>query len=181
MLLIKQKNVWIIHTIIYKAVLSYERLIQGSWKNSTAIITIRSNLFLKLKMAVFGFLLNEHLLGAGALLGSSCGSFQGVLTCELGTERVKIQNHQGSWGWVASPRRSYCPLSIIVSNTDTTRTQYMNTKSAVLDYLPNFLQPWTLSNWCSLWQCLNLIIGKMFLFQMNSVFSLKYVILKHWG
>lgn len=132
-------------------------------------------------MAVFGFLLNEHLLGAGAWLGLSRGSFQGVLMSELGKEQVKIQNHQGSWGWVASPRRSYCPLSITVSNTDTTRTQYMNTKSAVLDYLPNFLQPWTLSNWCSLWQCLNLIIGKMFLFQMNSVFSLKYVILKHWG
>lgn len=57
-------------------------------------------------MAVFGFLLNEHLLGAGALLGSSRGSFQGVLMSELGKERVKIQNHQGSWGCVASPR---CP------------------------------------------------------------------------
>ena len=64
--------------------------------------TIRSNLFLKLKLAVFGFLLNEHLLGAGAPLGLSrgsfSGSFQGVITSELGKERVKTQNHQGSWG-----------------------------------------------------------------------------------
>ena len=55
-------------------------------------------------MAVFGFLLNEHLLGVGARLGSSHGSFHGVLTSELGKERVKAQNHRGSWGCVTSPR-----------------------------------------------------------------------------
>lgn len=55
-------------------------------------------------MTVFGFLLSEHLLGAGALLGSSCGSVHGVLTRELGKEWLKAQNRRGSWGYVTSSR-----------------------------------------------------------------------------
>lgn len=40
-------------------------LIKGSGgENEVAGITIRSGLFLKLKMAVVSFLFNEHLLGA---------------------------------------------------------------------------------------------------------------------